>query len=155
MSAGSSLASRLIGTRAATGGAQTMNSLTLTYSLNSPPPGSQPHLPLSPQIPKRSHERQSLECKENSHFPNEGGGWGRGAASPWTSEPGWARRRRDWAGCPAPPSPRPPQLCPQLMAAQVGLLLTASVLGNAWASQEKDRQQGSGPLHAQGSKGTG
>lgn len=56
MSAGSSLASRLIGTRAATGGAQTMNSLTLTYSLNSPPPGPQPHLPLSPQIPKRSNE---------------------------------------------------------------------------------------------------
>lgn len=125
----------------------------LLPQLSSPRP--QPHLPLSPQIPKGSHERQSLECKENSHFPNEGGGWGRGAASPWTSEPGWACRRRGSAGCLAPLSPRPPQLCPQLMAAQVGQLLTASALGNAWASQEEDRQQGPGPLHAQGSKGTG
>lgn len=34
MAAGSSLASRLIGTRITTGGEQTMNSLTLIYSLN-------------------------------------------------------------------------------------------------------------------------
>lgn len=55
----------------------------------------------------------------------------------------------------AQPLPRPglPSSVPS--GRQVGLLLTASVLGNAWASQEKDRQQGSGPLHAQGSKGTG
>lgn len=52
MSAGSSLASRLIGTRAATGGAQTMNSLTLTYSLNSPPPALSPICHCPHRFPK-------------------------------------------------------------------------------------------------------
>ena len=118
MSAGSSLASRLIGTRAATGGAQTMNSLTLTYSLNSPPPGPQPHLPLSPQIPKRSNELGAWNARKTVISLMKAGVGGGGAASPWTSEPagptgGGVRRGAQPLPCPglqsSAPSSWPPK----------------------------------------------
>lgn len=73
MAAGSSLASRLIGTRITTGGEQTMNSLTLIYSLNFFFP-LQPSTPsaivTSDRFPKYSNEEgKQWNEKENKPFP--------------------------------------------------------------------------------------
>lgn len=79
MAAGSSLASRLIGTRITTGGEQTMNSLTLIYSLNFfflLQPSTPSAIVTSNRFPKRSNEQGggSGMQKKTSYFPNEDGG---------------------------------------------------------------------------------
>lgn len=95
-----------------------MNSLTLTYSLNSPPPGPQPHLPLSPQIPKRSNELGAWNARKTVISLMKAGVGGGGAASPWTSEPagptgGGVRRGAQPLPCPglqsSAPSSWPPK----------------------------------------------
>lgn len=77
MAAGSSLASRLIGTRITTGGEQTMNSLTLTCSLNFffPLQLSTPSAIVAPdRFPTCSHAQggRQWNAKEKSYFLNEG-----------------------------------------------------------------------------------
>lgn len=74
MAAGSSLASRLIGTRITTGGEQTMNSLTLIYSLNFfflSQPSTPSAIVTSDRFPKRSNEQggRQWNAKENKLFP--------------------------------------------------------------------------------------
>lgn len=80
MAAGSSLASRLIGTRITTGGAQTMSSLTHIYSLGVFFPCSLHSICCSHHggLPQRQAGRRQRNAKERSHFPEESTSWGEG-----------------------------------------------------------------------------
>lgn len=89
--------------------------------------------------PRRSHERpEPWNARKTVISLMRGGGLGEGAASPWTSRAWLGPREEGLGGVPSPSLLRPglPALSPA-DGRQVGLLLTASVLGNAWASQGK------------------